>query len=113
MDFQGYGFNFDNNNNLNRGMSSNANPSLNDLPPNPASVSNTSKIVDRMIDYLTRDNADLKARNKTLEDRLEAYNSRIDTLTSKIEDLNKDNLALTLANSHLQAKSDLQTMITK
>ena len=111
MDYTNFGYDF-NNNNLPRGGSS-SNSNFNDLPPNQSHATNNSRYVDRMIDYLTQDNADLKARNKTLEDRLEAYNSRIDALSSKIDDLNKDNLALNLANSSLQAKSDLRSMITK
>ena len=112
MDYNDFGYDFTaSGNNSNHGGSSNSHANYNDLQSSQ-SLSN-SKIVDRMIDYLTRDNADLKARNKILEDRLEVYSSRIDTLTSKIEELNKDNLALSLTNSNLQAKVDLRTIITK
>jgi chromosome segregation ATPase len=112
MEYTNFGYDF-NSNSLHRGGSSNSNSNFNDLPPNPSHATNNSRYVDQMIDYLTQDNADLKARNKTLEDRLEAYNSRIDTLSSKIDELNKDNLALNLANSSLQAKVDLRSLVTK
>jgi hypothetical protein len=47
----------------------------NNMPTNSNFPNVNNKIVDRMIDYLSRDNAELKNRNKLLEDRLEAYNS--------------------------------------
>ena len=63
-----------------------------------------TKIADRMIDYLSRDNVELKSRNKVLEER-------IDSLTGKLQELKDSNLELQIANNNLQNKFNVQSML--
>ena len=61
-------------------------------------------IANRMIDYLSKDNLELKSRNKVLEDR-------IDSLNVKIQELKDSNAELHIAKNNLQNKFDVQLML--